>query len=265
MTFSKLTILLLVAVLATTTAWPSVAEEPAGISLAAELEAEMATTAPVELDGNRLFRVRGISAYPAEHRAERIKDRIETLARHPDVRADGLRLVESDIGVKIMAGDQLVMIVFEADARSEGVRRPVLAAATLDRIRQAIADYRQARRPDTLLMEGLFSIGGTAVLAVAVALLLWLGRRTDELIARRMLEKLDYRLDDDAVATFREYVALRRTQPHFANARSIRNALDRARLRQANRLFAGSDAATREALSTITAADIRASRVFNAA
>ncbi len=84
-------------------------------------------------------------------------------------------------------------------------------------------------------------------------------------IARRMLEKLDYRLDDDAVATFREYVALRRTQPHFANARSIRNALDRARLRQANRLFAGSDAATREALSTITAADIRASRVFNAA
>jgi probable Rubsico expression protein CbbX len=84
-------------------------------------------------------------------------------------------------------------------------------------------------------------------------------------IARRMLGKLDYRFDDDALAAFREYVALRRVQPHFANARSIRNALDRARLRQANRLFAGSDAATREALSTITAADIRASRVFNAA
>lgn len=198
MTFRKLTILLPVAVLATTTAWPSVAEEPAGISPAAELEAETATTAPVELDGNQLFRVRGISAYPAEHRAERIKDRIETLARNPDVRADGLRLVESDVGVKIMAGDQLVMIVFEADAHNEGVRRPVLAAANLDRIRQAIADYRQARRPDTLLMEGLFSIGGAAVLAVAIALLLWLGRRTDELIARRM----QYRIGSLGIQSF---------------------------------------------------------------
>ena len=64
----------------------------------------------------------------------------------------------------------------------------------------------------------------------------------------------------------REYIALRIRQPHFANARSIRNALDRARLRQANRLF---DAALndnlrsrRGALSIITEADIRASRVF---
>jgi hypothetical protein len=60
-----------------------------------------------------------------------------------------------------------------------------------------------------------------------------------------------------------DYIARRRAQPHFANARSIRNALDRARLRQANRLFEGSagllDAA---ALSTISADDIIASRVF---
>jgi hypothetical protein len=60
-----------------------------------------------------------------------------------------------------------------------------------------------------------------------------------------------------------DYIARRRAQPHFANARSIRNALDRARLRQANRLFEGAagplDAA---ALSTISADDIIASRVF---
>ncbi|MGH7006210.1 MAG: CbbX protein, partial [Alphaproteobacteria bacterium] len=62
-----------------------------------------------------------------------------------------------------------------------------------------------------------------------------------------------------------DYIELRRQQPHFANARSIRNALDRARLRQANRLFETSngplDAAS---LSTITAADIKASRIFSA-
>jgi hypothetical protein len=50
---------------------------------------------------------------------------------------------------------------------------------------------------------------------------------------------------------------------HFANARSVRNALDRARLRQANRLFAGAKKnLSRLDLMTIEAEDIRASRVF---
>jgi len=86
----------------------------------------------------------------------------------------------------------------------------------------------------------------------------------DELyrIAAIMLEKDHYRLDDDATAALAEYVTLRRQQPHFANARSIRNALDRARLRQANRLFSRASPVGRDDLSTITAADIRASRVF---
>ncbi|WP_238366059.1 CbbX protein [Mesobacterium pallidum] len=82
-------------------------------------------------------------------------------------------------------------------------------------------------------------------------------------ISETMLGGQNYVLDGGARAAMAEYVAQRRTQPHFANARSIRNALDRARLRQANRLFTEAagplDAA---ALSTITEADIRASRVF---
>lgn len=59
------------------------------------------------------------------------------------------------------------------------------------------------------------------------------------------------------------YVQLRRQQPHFANARSIRNALDRARLRQANRLFSTSTGpVTAKELSTITVEDLKVSRVF---
>jgi len=65
---------------------------------------------------------------------------------------------------------------------------------------------------------------------------------------------------------FEEYLAHRIQQPHFANARSVRNALDRARLRQASRLFADRDREfTPEDLTTIAAADIRASRVFQPA
>ena len=87
----------------------------------------------------------------------------------------------------------------------------------------------------------------------------------DELfaIAGLMLDRMQYRLSDEAAKALREYIALRRTQPHFANARSIRNALDRARLRQAKRLFETRGVPlTREALMSIEADDIRQSRVF---
>ncbi|MEX0637390.1 MAG: CbbX protein, partial [Burkholderiales bacterium] len=83
-------------------------------------------------------------------------------------------------------------------------------------------------------------------------------------IAQKMLAGMQYRLSGAAASALAEYVALRRAQPHFANARSVRNALDRARLRQANRLFGQRGGAlTREALMTIEAEDIRASRVFD--
>jgi probable Rubsico expression protein CbbX len=87
----------------------------------------------------------------------------------------------------------------------------------------------------------------------------------DELlaIANKMVEQMNYRFDAGALAALREYIGHRIQQPHFANARSVRNALDRARLRQANRLFASAGAVSAEALMTITAADIRASRVFS--
>ncbi len=89
----------------------------------------------------------------------------------------------------------------------------------------------------------------------------------DELlqIGDRMLAGMNYRFDAGARETFSEYLTRRLAQPHFANARSVRNALDRMRLRQASRLFADRDRElTREDLTTLTAADIRASRVFAA-
>ncbi len=87
----------------------------------------------------------------------------------------------------------------------------------------------------------------------------------DELhtIAARMLEAMQYCLSAGADAALREYIPLRRARGHFANARSIRNALDRARLRHASRLYAlGTEALPREQLMTLEAADLRASRVF---
>lgn len=84
-------------------------------------------------------------------------------------------------------------------------------------------------------------------------------------IAELMLARQNYRFDDAAREAFREYLQIRMTRPQFANARSVRNALDRARLRQAVRLVEqGAQGAVLgvDALRTITAEDIRKSRVF---
>ena len=82
-------------------------------------------------------------------------------------------------------------------------------------------------------------------------------------IADKMLSAQNYRLGDGAAEALERYIALRLTQPHFANARSVRNALERARLRQASRLFAQRDRQlSADDLSTLEPQDILASRVF---
>lgn len=86
-------------------------------------------------------------------------------------------------------------------------------------------------------------------------------------IAEKMVGSMNYELDAGAQQAMNDYIHLRLQQPHFANARSIRNALDRARLRQASRIFkralSNDSIVTAEELSTLTAEDIRASRVFS--
>jgi probable Rubsico expression protein CbbX len=90
----------------------------------------------------------------------------------------------------------------------------------------------------------------------------------DELmqISQKMLTAQNYRFSAEAAQAFGRYLQLRIEQPHFANARSVRNALDRARLRQASRLFADRERElTADDLTTLEAQDILASRVFQTA
>jgi probable Rubsico expression protein CbbX len=86
----------------------------------------------------------------------------------------------------------------------------------------------------------------------------------DELmqIAEIMLDQQQYTFDEPAREAFRAYVERRMALPDFANARSIRNAIDRIKLRQANRLYSGGGTVTKEELTRIDAADILKSRVF---
>jgi probable Rubsico expression protein CbbX len=82
-------------------------------------------------------------------------------------------------------------------------------------------------------------------------------------IAEVMLRHMNYKFTSDARDAFIRYIALRKAQPLFSNARSIRNALDRIRLRQANRLVADEDAILSvDDVQSVVASDVLASRVF---
>ena len=82
-------------------------------------------------------------------------------------------------------------------------------------------------------------------------------------IARLIVDRQGYALSDDAERALRDYIELRVRQPRFAHGRSIRNAIERARMRQATRLFDANRKLTKQDLVTIEADDIRQSSVFS--
>jgi hypothetical protein len=77
-----------------------------------------------------------------------------------------------------------------------------------------------------------------------------------------MMERQMYAFDGESRQVFAGYLRRRIDQPHFANARSVRNAIDRLKLRQAHRLVRQGGLVPRNELRRIDAADILQSRVF---
>jgi hypothetical protein len=86
----------------------------------------------------------------------------------------------------------------------------------------------------------------------------------DELndIGKLMMRDEGYRFSEEAEKTFRDYLKRRKDQPRFANARSVRNAIERARLRHASRLMTADQAVGRDELTTLTPEEFLGSRVF---
>jgi probable Rubsico expression protein CbbX len=83
-------------------------------------------------------------------------------------------------------------------------------------------------------------------------------------ISKLMLEEQQYQLTPAAEVALKDYITKRKEKPLFANARSIKNALDRARMRQANRIFdSRGQVLTKKELVNLEAEDILQSTIFN--
>jgi small-conductance mechanosensitive channel len=156
----------------------------------ADSAADVIATVPVEIDGDVLFRVRGVSSLTAGDRAQRIREQIIAIAKDSAIAADSLHVVEMDTASQVQAGTRPVMAVVEADARIEQVSRAVLAQAHVRRIQQAIRDYRAERAPDAIRRDILQSLVAIIVLSLVVLGIVRLGRVVDSALSRRVRSRI---------------------------------------------------------------------------
>src|SRR5262245_27689342 len=134
-------------------------------------------TAPVVLDGELLFRVRGVPALPAEERARLIAERIRRVAADPGIAPNALRIAEGASRSDILAGDHRLATVVDADADIEDVDRSTLAMTNLQRIQTAIEAYRRDRSPEMLRWAAVRSAVALIALLVGAVLVVSLWRR----------------------------------------------------------------------------------------
>ncbi|MFT3850404.1 MAG: mechanosensitive ion channel family protein [Propionivibrio sp.] len=166
------------------------AAEPAARSdEAVALDDEM--SAPVVVDGITLFKVRGVSSYPAEARAKAIAGRIVALAADSSFDKASLKIDDSEASQsKIMTGNAVVLVVLNADARQEGVDRITLARSFVIRIGEAVDGWREDRSPARLARNAGFAAAASA----ALVLVLWGGvvflRRLRALLEKRLHQRI---------------------------------------------------------------------------
>jgi len=148
-------------------------------------------SATVYLDGRPLFEVRGISAFPAQHRAKLIRGKIVEAADDPTFDSADLRLVELDERTAVYAGELLLFYIFDEDAELEQLNRTVLSQVIREKIVAAINDYREDRSGPVLLQNTLFAAGVTAAMAVLFWALLRLFRWLNNWAVRHVQRNIE--------------------------------------------------------------------------
>lgn len=136
---------------------------------AASAPAAQPDQAGVRVDGEVLFRVRGISAFPADRRARMAAGRIVEFARDEAVPVDAVTAVARADHLEVVAGDALLVRLYDFDADLEGVPLSVLSEVVVARIAEAVDKYRADRSADALIRSGLTTLG----LTLALVLLVW--------------------------------------------------------------------------------------------
>jgi small-conductance mechanosensitive channel len=153
-----------------------------GASAEADSDTQQAT---VIIDGEPLFIVRGVSAYPAARRAREIAGRIRSVAANKAIATSSITLEDQPGATWILAGGSRLMAVTDEDASLESVNRRLMAQVYSAKIAEAIDAYRKDRGPAVLLQHGLFAFGATVVLIGAFSLVRRIVRRLQDGVERK--------------------------------------------------------------------------------
>jgi small-conductance mechanosensitive channel len=156
-----------------------------------EFNVALKTVAPVKLDGNELFFVRGIASYPADLRASTIEKRIQKVASESSVPADSVFIVPFDDRQAIYAGKELILNVYDLDAKSEGVSQVQLAGVYQHKIISAISLYRSERTSASLLKNSLYASAAVVLLIVILFVFLRLISRINLALQKRIKSRIE--------------------------------------------------------------------------
>jgi small-conductance mechanosensitive channel len=174
----------------------SASAQSSGPGSAAESAVE-APTAPVMVDGITLFRVRGISSYPAERRAAEIADRIREVAANRALPVESITIQDTAVATFVIANGRRLFGVLDGDAELEGLTRQVLAQAYQARVAEAITNFRRDREASVLWRH----LGNAAIATVVFVLLMVLGRRTSKRLRAAAAARYRSRIHDVQVGS----------------------------------------------------------------
>jgi small-conductance mechanosensitive channel len=147
--------------------------------------------APVKLDGNILFNVRGISSMPATQRAENISQRIKKVAENDSFPADSLQIIEVEDQSSIYAGDIVIMQIYEPDAAMEGVSRQLLANSNAGKIKDTLSLYRYARSRPVIINNLLHAGVATVIMILIMFFVLWLVKRSNKFFQNKIKHRIE--------------------------------------------------------------------------
>jgi small-conductance mechanosensitive channel len=156
-----------------------------------ELPGIQQPVAPVKVDGEILFKVRGISSYPAETRAAAISKRIMEAAADQTVQPDSVKSVFSDDHYDIYAGMRFIMTVYKEDADIEQISGDILADVIRKKTVEALQIYRNNRSRPMLIKKAVHALVALIALTLILLLITWLFRRINTGLQKRIKARID--------------------------------------------------------------------------
>ncbi len=153
------------------------------------------STEPVELadvvvDGLLVMKVRGSASFPAARRAAEIKQSIIEAAQDERLPTDAVTIEAAEDRTLLLAGERLLLDIFDADAEIEGLSRELLAEDRQGRIQEVIAAYRVARSPEVLLKKSAYAVAAVLVAAVLIFAFARASRALAKLLDRQLQQQI---------------------------------------------------------------------------